>query len=116
MTQQEQQQQVSVDAGFQYQPIPVPNKADVKHARLGEIKSTIESKLQQLIAEASHIRQQINASKTDYKRKYFEKKFSKVNKSVRESVLALQQIQYLMSTQSDGGEDVATSNEAATSN
>lgn len=113
MTQQEQQ--VSVDAGFQYQPIPVPNKADVKHARLAEIKATIEAKLQQLITEASIIRQQINAAKTDYKRKYFEKKFTKVNKAVRESVLTLQQIQYLMSAQS-GGEDVATSDEAAASN
>ena len=116
MTQQEQEQQVSVDADFQNQTIHVPDKADVKHVRLREIKSTIESKLQQLIAEASHIRQQITASKTDYKRKYFEKKFSKVNKSVRESVLALQQIQHLMSTQSNGGEDVATSDEATTSN
>ena len=104
MTQQKQQISVSVSdtvitdgAVTQYEPIPVPEVTDLKVQRLVQIKQSIEAKLQTAIAEATRIRKMISTAKTDYKRKFYDKKFSKINAGVRENVLALQQIQYLIS-------------------
>lgn len=104
MTQQKQQKSVSVSdtvitdgAVTQYEPIPVPEVTDLKVQRLVQIKQSIEAELQTAIAEATRIRKMISTAKTDYKRKFYDKKFSKINAGVRENVLALQQIQYLIS-------------------
>lgn len=98
MTQQKQEQVSSevVTDHDGYEPIPVPNATGVKQARLLEIKTDFESKLQVLIAEASRIRKMGTDAKTAYKRQFYDKKFAKVNKSVRETVLAIQQIQHLI--------------------
>ena len=104
MTQQKQQESVSVSdtvitdgAVTQYEPIPVPASTDLKVQRLVQIKQSIEAKLQVAIAEATRVRKMISTSKTDCKRKFYDKKFAKINTGVREDVLALQQIQYLIS-------------------
>ena len=118
MTQQEQEQvSVADDNVFQYETIPVPelSKAEVKVQRLLSIKQSIEAKLQQLITEASRVRNMSSTAKTDYKRKFYEKKFTRVNKEVREQVLALQQIQYLIGKNSEGG-DAANGNPSETTN
>lgn len=100
MTQKQKQEPVSNVAMasdvIQYEPIPVPNVSDLKVQRLVEIKQMIEGRLQQSISEAARIRSNISTAKTDCKRKFYDKKFKKINTGVREDVLALQQIQYLI--------------------
>lgn len=104
MTQQKQQESVSVSDtvinggdAIPYEPIPVPNVTDLKVQRLVQIKQSIEAKLQVAIAEATRVRKMMSTAKTDCKRKFYDKKFAKINAGVRENVLALQQIQYLIS-------------------
>lgn len=111
MTQQKQQESVSVSdtvitdgAVTQYEPIPVPDVTDLKVQRLVQIKQSIEAKLQTAIAEATRVRKMMSTAKTDYKRKFYDKKFAKINAGVRENVLALQQIQYLISKNTGEGD------------
>lgn len=97
---QEQEQTTSniVDTIHDYQTIAIPqlSKAEAKRDRLLSIEKEIEAGLQNYITEASLIRQKATGAKTDYKRQYYDKKFRKVNLAVRESVMALQQIKYLL--------------------
>lgn len=68
---------------------------ELKKQRLSAFQAQIEAELQQNISEAARIRQQITTAKTDYKRQFYEKKFSKVSKSVRHGVATIQQISQL---------------------
>lgn len=99
MSQQQEQTTDNVVMSIdQYQTIPVPqlSKEEAKNARLAGIKDEIESKLQYYITEASAIRQKSTGAKTECKRQFYAKKFKKINVAVRESIMALQQIEYLI--------------------
>lgn len=123
MAQQQEQEKVSVaetviadDTVFQYEPVPVPpSTTEIKAQRLVQIKQSLEAKLQLQLAEASRIRKMSTTAKTDYKRKFYDKKFSRINKDVRESVLAIQQVQYLISKNVGEG-DAANGNTGETTN
>lgn len=104
MTQQKQQESVSASDtiindgdAIPYEPIPVPTVNNLKVQRLVQIKQSIEAKLQVAITEATRVRKMMTTAKTDCKHKFYDKKFSKINTGVRENVLALQQIQHLIS-------------------
>lgn len=121
MTQQNQEQvsiaESVIDDGtvVQYDPIPVPANHGLKTQRLLDMKATFETRLQTLITEASRIRQMSTGAKTDYKRKFYDKKFVKVNKEVRETVLTVQQLQYMI-TKAMEGDNAATRSDSPATN
>lgn len=53
----------------------------------------IEAELQDLVVQASQLRQLINSSKTGAKKKYYQKKFAKISTQVHQMVAALQRVQ-----------------------
>lgn len=72
---------LSNDAGVDFSQI----RAD----RMELWRATIDAELQQSITEAANLRQKISESKTDVKRKYYNKKFKKVSDTVMQ-LLAVQ--------------------------
>ncbi len=67
--------------------------AELKEARRQYMKTAIQQELQNLIALAAQYRKNIDTAKTDYKKKYYQKKMTKLNEDVRRMVVALQRLQ-----------------------
>lgn len=63
--------------------------SQVKADRIELWRATIDAELQQHITEAAALRQKISESKTDVKRRYYNKKFKKVSDTVMQ-LLAVQ--------------------------
>ena len=78
-------------------------RAHLKDERKAHYSKLIEEDLQNLIKEAAAIRNLITSAKTTIKKKYYKKKFDKVNYQVRRYVQALQQLGALST--SEGTED-----------
>lgn len=64
----------------------------VVDTRMNQWEKAINAELQDLVTEASHLRQQITSSKTTTKKKYYQKKFDKVSIQVRQMLIALQRV------------------------
>lgn len=60
--------------------------------RLSTWEGAVELELQDLITQAAKIRQEMNASKTPTKRKYFDKKFKKVTSDVMQMITTLDRL------------------------
>lgn len=58
-------------------------------------KTVIEAELQDLIGQATKIREQMSSAKTQTKRQYFDKKFKKINAAVMQMVVSLQRLEHL---------------------
>jgi hypothetical protein len=69
------------------------NNVDLPGLRRQQWKSAIEQELQDLVTKAALIRDEINGAKTEYKKQYFHKKFTKIQQQVMQMVAALQRIQ-----------------------
>lgn len=80
----------------QLQTISQEPKLELKKQRLDQLKAEIDLALQDLIKDAASIRKNITSAKTDYKKQYFQKKFNKVKTSVHQTIVYLQQIEYLI--------------------
>lgn len=85
---------VQIGESAQAEPVSREQLIDAVVAqRSDQWKAAVEAELQDLITEASIIRKEISTAKTNTKKKYFEKKFKKVNQEVRQMVAALHRIQ-----------------------
>lgn len=61
--------------------------------RKAQWKGAIEQELQSLVNEAAGIREKITTAKTQYKKEFYSKKFSKVQSRVMQMLVALQRLE-----------------------
>ncbi len=66
---------------------------ELEAARRAQWKAAIEAELQQTVQEAAAIRQKITTAKTEYKKKFYGKKFHKVQGKVMQMLSVLQRLQ-----------------------
>jgi len=71
----------------------LPTRADEEAIRRSQWKHAVEQELQILVSQASVLREKINTAKTNYKKQFYGKKFSKVQTQVMQMVAALQRFQ-----------------------
>lgn len=69
------------------------SRGEIQDMRRAEMKAAVQQHLQSLLVVAGQLRQKINESKTDYKKKYYSKKMSKVNGEVMSMIAALQRFE-----------------------
>lgn len=67
-------------------------KAAIAQERVELWRATIDAELQQSINEAASLRQKISDSKTEVKRKYYNKKFKKVSDTVMQLIAVQSQL------------------------
>lgn len=71
----------------------LPTRAEEEAIRRSQWKQAVEQELQILVSQASVLREKINTAKTNYKKQFYGKKFSKVQTQVMQMVAALQRFQ-----------------------
>lgn len=71
----------------------LPTRADEEAMRRAQWRQAVEQELQILVSQASVLREKINTAKTNYKKQFYGKKFSKVQTQVMQMVAALQRFQ-----------------------
>jgi hypothetical protein len=77
----------------------------LKIKRLNEFKRSLTNELQPLIKEASELRIKITEAKTKTKKDFYGKKFKKIQGDVLRYVATLQQIDALISADTEGTDD-----------
>lgn len=68
------------------------NVTKVANDRLGKWRGAVEQELQDLVKQASAIRQTLDSAKTATKKTYYKKKFQKISSQVMQMVAALQRL------------------------
>lgn len=90
------------------------NKQDVRNARIQEIKSGVEARLQSLITTATALRKTMAESKTHVKKKYYERKFKRVNAEVLQLASMLEQFSALESHNTEPSNEIVHEDTQAT--
>lgn len=91
-------------------------KAHLSEQRIAEWTGTVEQELQDLVQQASHIRQNIVGAKTAAKKQYFEKKFKKVQSNVMSMLVTLQRLREMSpkQEQQENGDNHVTADQPST--
>ena len=77
----------------QQEPTFQVNTEGMEAARRRQWRGAIEQELQACVQQAAAIRQNINTAKTQYKKTFYQKKFTKIQTKVMQMVGALQRLQ-----------------------
>lgn len=72
--------------------------SELEDARRAQWKAAIEAELQETVQQAAAIRQKITTAKTNYKKQFYGKKFTKVQGKVMQMLSALQRFQQKKTT------------------
>lgn len=78
--------------------------SQIKAERMELWRATIDAELQQSITEAANLRQKILESKTEVKRKYYNKKFKKVSDTVMQLLVVQNQLPPREATTNDNSD------------
>ncbi len=82
--------------------------SQIKADRIELWRETIDAELQEAITTASELRQKISESKTQVKKDYYNKKFSKVSDTVMQLIAVKSQLPPAPADTSTPGEPVST--------
>lgn len=69
------------------------NPAEIEAQHRAMWRGAIEQELQSLVRTASEVRQKIDTAKTEFKKKFYNNEFKKIQQKVMQMVTALQRIQ-----------------------
>lgn len=66
--------------------------ADLKAARVAQMRATVQAELQHLMLQAQAHRQKILSAKTEYKKKFYKKKLKNISEQAVQMLVTLQRL------------------------